>query len=612
MPAPAQVTGDEIVAIQNRLSAIIAEGHRLPFTQLSSEEHATLTALFYHGGESARLTMSVVAQQLQTEAREYSDRQESRLARWNAREFNALNFTLYANAGTSQREADDALRQRMLEESNNVLEIGANGARRRRRNTTINVETADDMVETQSMLLVALGLLEQRRAGRVWYDSFHKRVYSDWDGSEDGEVVPVFTIDDTFTRRVMRWLHSIDSRFARVTENQTHSFVMSFAEHDTRNAPRDWLALQTWDGIARLDKLFVTGFNAPDSAFNAEAGRCWFISMVARIMTPGCKVDTMPVLIGGQGLFKSQALEVIGGEWYRAASSGIDSKDFLQELHGAMVFEIPELHSIISSRHGAAIVKAKLSIREDHFRLSYGRIAQTFKRTAVWVGTTNNRDWHTDDTGGRRFWPVHVGVIDLNWLRNNRAQLFAEARIYWQARLNALADGMTDDDDSDAIQMGKWWNVPEDEQVALMADETVRHGWQGMLEARLHREIADNNVYRGLPTRDVAVTAWNGLVGEGADWGTLLTSERIALQFLGLQSSELGRGSVATKTIGSIMRGLGWELKRMRVAGRSDRPHAWTLSHLTISDMERTRLSGLDGTDGTNVTTPSADDDSPF
>jgi hypothetical protein len=433
---------------------------------------------------------------------------------------------------------------------------------------------AADMRQADSTRLNALGLLAQNRQGRVWYDTFHKRALCDWSGDASGTQIEPRGIDDAFVGRVTTWLHVMNPKLARLSEQTVRAIVLSFAREDMRNEPRDWITAQQWDGVPRLEALMSRGFGASDSNFNRAVGRCWFVSMAARIMVAGTKVDTMPVFIGGQGLFKSQALEVLGGQWYRAASSGVDSKDFLQELHGALVFEIPELHSIVGSRHGTAKIKAVLSTRVDHFRLPFGYMPEDHARTAVMAGTTNNRDWHNDETGARRFWPVHVGNIDLAWLREHRAQLFAEALAYYRGRVEAL-HAPEIPANADALEAGKWWNVPADEQAVLMDAETARHAWHEIIEARLGREMGAGWIFTGnLSATGPASrpSPWDGTATETTDWGNTLTIPRIGIQWLGLSSETLGRNTAAARIIASVMRSLGWETRRQRIAGMSDRP----------------------------------------
>ena len=50
-------------------------------------------------------------------------------------------------------------------------------------------------------------------------------------------------------------------------------------------------------------------------------------------------------------------------------------------------------------------------------------------RRCVLAGTTNADDWIRDETGARRFWPIRCGEIDIDLLKENRDQLWAESAL---------------------------------------------------------------------------------------------------------------------------------------------------------------------------------------
>ncbi len=99
----------------------------------------------------------------------------------------------------------------------------------------------------------------------------------------------------------------------------------------------------------------------------------------------------------------------------------------MEALEGVWIHEICELEGI--SRADTQKVKAFASRSVDRGRPAYGRFREDRPRQAILVGTTNDDKYLRDQTGNRRFWPVRTGKIDLDGLRRDRDQLWAETAV---------------------------------------------------------------------------------------------------------------------------------------------------------------------------------------
>jgi predicted P-loop ATPase len=191
----------------------------------------------------------------------------------------------------------------------------------------------------------------------------------------------------------------------------------------------DYLLGLEWDGVSRLGRWLTTYLHVEPTVYSAGVGMRWMISAVARIAEPGAKADHVLILEGKQGPGKSTALEILGGEWFTDQLSSLDSKDSSVDLQGAWIVELGELDAI--AKPDIPRVKQYLSRRVDRYRPPYGRRVESFPRRCVFAGTHNpSGPWGRDATGARRLWPVTVGDIELDALRRDRDQLWAEA-VHW-------------------------------------------------------------------------------------------------------------------------------------------------------------------------------------
>jgi len=194
----------------------------------------------------------------------------------------------------------------------------------------------------------------------------------------------------------------------------------------------------TWDQEKRLGTWLARACMEEDEldaglqGYLARVGTWLLMGICARIIQPGCKFDFMTIFEGPQGVGKSTLAKVLGGEHFADTGLVLGEKDSYQNLQGVLIYEWGELDAL--SKADVRKVKQFISSQKDRFRASFDRRPKDYPRQVVFIGTTNEDHYLVDQTGNRRFWPVRINRhIDLEWVRANRQQLFAEALAYLDA-----------------------------------------------------------------------------------------------------------------------------------------------------------------------------------
>jgi putative DNA primase/helicase len=208
--------------------------------------------------------------------------------------------------------------------------------------------------------------------------------------------------------------------------------VIDMADLVARNNPfnpiKDYLNNLKWDGKDRMLE-FCSAMTIDVTELNITALRKWLIAAVARIMKPGCKVDSMPVLHGKTSARKSTVIKelLFSSEYFTDEPIDFGSKDSKQQLLGKWLVEIAEMSSFNKKENN--LIKQNITQEVDEFRAPYDRKPKKYPRQFVYVGTTNDPEFLKDPTSNRRFWVFHINGqhIDTDTVRTMRDQLWAQA-----------------------------------------------------------------------------------------------------------------------------------------------------------------------------------------
>lgn len=189
--------------------------------------------------------------------------------------------------------------------------------------------------------------------------------------------------------------------------NMKHAFNLYLRER-AYHPIKDIIEAARWDGRERCEAFLIEWLGCEDTAYNREVSRLIFAGGINRIYSPGCKFDTVPVFIGGQGVGKSTAVRwlALGDDYFNEIST-FEGKEAVEALQGCFICEVGELLALTRVKDQEGI-KAFITRQNDRMRLSYGRFVKSLPRQMIFIGTTNQPEFLRDKTGNRRWLPVRV------------------------------------------------------------------------------------------------------------------------------------------------------------------------------------------------------------
>jgi predicted P-loop ATPase len=241
-----------------------------------------------------------------------------------------------------------------------------------------------------------------------------------------------------------------------IDKQKASDIVVMCARENTYSPVREYLNSLAGKEPIKLESLAERYFGTQDP-FHAILLKRTLIAAVARAFKPGCKVDTMCILQGGQGVLKSTFWQTLAGEaWFTDNLSEASEKDEKLKLRRYWILEFSEFETVYK-RKDVEQLKAFLSSRIDSLRRPYGRSLEDFPRTSIFVGSTNRQEFLNDPTGGRRYWviPVVAETIPIQTLEKERDRI-------WAAAVAAYKSGE------------QWWLTREEDKLL----EEANKGWQ--------------------------------------------------------------------------------------------------------------------------------------
>jgi len=297
------------------------------------------------------------------------------------------------------------------------------------------------------------------------------------------------------------------------------------AERHEFDSAIQWLDSEVpeWDGVERIEPFFASYFDVEDCAYTRACGRYLWTALAGRVLSPGVKADMIPVLIGEQGVGKSNGVKAIvpDAQFFFEVDLRNSDADLARQMRGKLLGELDELRGM--SKRDMEHVKSFASRTHEQWVPKYREQAYTYPRRGVFIGTSNARQFLTDETGNRRFLPLTASDVDADAVARDRLQLWAEARDRY--RSEGVAHG-------EAERLARQYH----------AEYTWEDPWDDSVSEWLQSESFERDGER---------------IGDGP-----FTTEDVLRSALDIPPARQSNRDAAR--VGAVLRKLGYELRRRR------------------------------------------------
>ncbi len=331
------------------------------------------------------------------------------------------------------------------------------------------------------------------------YETRYNVITSRVEVSDGKEWVPA---DDRWVSSIWRQLRH--AKFPKLSKQYVNDVIDSDFSKPFHPFREYFNSLPAWDGKDRLEG-FASRVQVADNEFARWQVyfRRWAIALVA------CAIDGKPnhsciVLQGAQSIGKTTWVESllppILKSYINKAHFSPHDKDAKIMTAENLIINLDELES--STRDEVGVLKSLITTASISVRRPYGRRTEIMQRTASFIGSVNNTNFLTDQTGSRRFLVVKAIKID-NSKEVEHDQMFAQALDAYRKGEKYWFDGeevasITDNNKNYEI-------VASEEELLLKFFTPYRTAWNFDADsqehkARLRKEIAAKGSGFGLMT----------------------------------------------------------------------------------------------------------------